>query len=118
MLVAHIAHSFVELFARKSYGLTEINGVEVMYFQRYHHYVVSRLVVHDNLAVAVVDNASRRVNGLAKESVGVGVILIFIVGDLQTEQSHKVYDGNDYDKAADYVFAFFKIIVFSHVGKV
>lgn len=117
MLVAHIAHSFVELFAGESYGLTEIDGVEIMYFPRNHHYVISRLIVHDNLAVAVVDNASRRINGFAQERVRVGVILVFVVGYLQAEQPDKINDGNDYYKAANHIFAFFKIIVFSHVGK-
>ncbi len=85
-----------------------------MHVARNHHHIIGRLVVDNKRIVTVVDHTARGVYRLAEECIVVGVIFIFVILDLQPEQTAHVDYSDDYDEAADYVFPFLKLIIFAH----
>ncbi len=94
--------------------IAEIDRVKLLYIARYHHHIVCRLVVDHKFSVAVTYHSPRWIEGFAHERVGVGKLLVITVHHLQIEQPHDIYEDNDYNESADYVFTFFEFVVFSH----
>ena len=87
-----------------------------MHIPRNHHYVICRLVEDNQRVVAVVDKSARGVDGLFQESVVVGVVLVFGIGNLESVEPEQVDKGYDDDKTADNIFPFFQSIVFTHIS--
>lgn len=113
--VAHVGETLAEFLGSQRQNPAKIKGVERLDVARYHHYIVGRLVINDKPVVAVVDYSARRIDRPVEESVGVGVIFIFCIHDLKAEKPYQVNGRNNNDEPADYIFAFFEIIVFSHL---
>ena len=95
-------HPAVELIASDVQGLTEVERIEVVFgFIHHHHDVVSRLIVHQQLAVTVGDDTSRGVFYLFQKCVRVGTLLVVVAGYLQLKQSDDVYHHNEYGHSAN-----------------
>ena len=96
-------------------SLAEVGRVEWLHVARDEHHVVCGLVVYNKLAVAVVHKAARGEYRLLEEGIGIGRLLVALIVELQVEEPDGIYESDDKDKTADYIFAFFEFIIFSHV---
>ena len=86
----------VKLFTGDTKGFTELEGVEVVPGLIHHHHDIIRgLVVDQQLAVAVLDDASRGVGNLLQKSVGVGVLLVVVAHQLKGKQTDDIDDDNE-----------------------
>ena len=114
--VAHVGEALAQLLGGDVERGAEVERVEGLHVAGNEHDVVGRLVEHHELAVAVVDEAARRIHRLFQKRVAVGALLVAAVVDLQVEQAHKIYERYQGYETAYYVFSLFEIIVFSHGG--
>ena len=62
----------------------------VLGFVHHHHDIVSRLVIHQQLAVTVVDTATGRIFNFLEKGIGVGTLLIVVTGNLEHKQPDDV----------------------------
>ena len=115
-LVLHVGYTLVKLGTGNLQGVAKVYRVKGLHVLGHHHQVIGGLVIHDQLAVAVVDEPSRGVQGLLDESVAVGILLVGTVIDLQFKEPQDVDNRNQYNEASNDVFPFFKVIIFSHGG--
>ena len=113
--VLHVLHALVELLAGDTQRAAEVERIEGTHLAHNHHHVVGRLVEHQQLAGAVVDEASRGILGLFQEGIAVGILLVIVVEYLQRKEAHDVDTGYRQHDAPDYIFAFGQLIIFSHV---
>ncbi len=114
--VFHVGHAAVELFACDVEGGAEIECIERFDLARDKHDIIGRLVEHHQFAVAVIDYAARRIYRFFQECVGIGRLLVLHFIYLQVEKTHKINQRYQDNETAYYIFPFFEIIVFSHVG--
>lgn len=84
-------------------GVGQHQCVEPLDFPRGDKDVVGYFVADDDLAVAVVDDASGRVDDVIDHRVVRRVDLVLVVNDLDVEQFSE-YDGGDHQKAYDQGF--------------
>ena len=75
------------------------------------HHVVSRLVIDEQLAVAVGDGASGRILDAFKECVRVGTNFEVLAEQLQREESEQINKDDDYCSTANDVFALRKLVI-------
>ena len=86
----------VEIFASDIQRLAKIKGIKtILRLVHYHHDVISRLVIHQQLTITVVDAATRRILYLFQESVRVGTFLVVVTGNLKCKQTDDIDDHND-----------------------
>ena len=90
--VFQVFHTLVEFLAGDSECIAEVDGVEGLNVARNHHHIVGGLIEHNQTSVAVVDEPTRRVDGLLHEGVAVGILFIGAVANLQDEQLNYIDD--------------------------
>ena len=61
----------------------------------HHHDIVGRLVIHQQLTVAIVDTTTRRILYLLEESIGVGTLLIVVTGYLERKEADDIDHHNE-----------------------
>ena len=87
------SHTTVEFFTRNIHHIAEIGSIQVVLgLVHHHHNVVGRLIIDQQLTVAVVDTTTGWIFYLFQESVRVGTLLIVIARNLQLEQTKDIYD--------------------------
>ena len=111
--VLDVVHPLDEKLLGNAQGVAEIHGVETpLFLVHHHHNVVGRLVVDKQLAVAVVDDATRGILHLLEKGVAVGTLPVVVAHHLEREQPDDV-DGHNRDSyTTDDKASFFEIIVF------
>jgi len=114
--VLHVGHEPVELFAGDVQRAAEVGRVKVAHFARHEGDVVGRLVEHQQLAVAVVDGAARRILHLVEEGVVVGILLIFVRQQLQVYQANQIDEHNEGSRPSNHELPFFEFIILSHAS--
>ena len=112
--VLDVGHQLVELFAGDVQRAAEVGGVQVGHLAGDKGHVVGGLVEHQQLAVAVVDGAARRILHLVEEGVVVGILLVFVRQNLQVEEADQVHQHDEDSRTCNHVFPFLQIIVFWH----
>ena len=105
-------HAVVELLTSNVEGIAELSGIEsAACLVHDDHDVVGRLVEHQQLAVAVGDNAARWEVDFLEEGVGVGALLIVVAGNLEHKQAHNVDGYNQYSHPANDIATILKGVV-------
>ena len=100
--VLDIVHTTDEELLGDTQRLAELEGIDVtLLFVHHHHDVIGRLVVDQQIAVAIVDDTTRGIVYLLEESVTVGIALVVIAHQLQREEADDVYHDNDDCHASD-----------------
>ena len=95
-------------------GTGELECVEFGHVPRGHEYVVADGVAHQNLAVAVVDHPSGRVDVGVDHGVVGRVLLVLVVDDLDVEQLSEQQQGERRETYQEFVFAvYFHFWLFS-----
>ena len=97
-------------------GSAEVERVHALLLFHDDHDVVRRLVVDEQLAAAVHDQAARGVLYLFEEGVRVGVLFVVVAHHLQGEQAYEVDDDDEDRSPADDVFPVAELDVFGHVS--
>ncbi len=114
VLVAHIGKALAQIVGCDVERAAEVERVERLHIARYEHHVIGRLIVHHQLALAVIHQSARGVHRLFQEGVAVGRALVPLVVELQVKQPADIYQRDKHDKPADDILAFLEFIVFSH----
>ena len=78
----------------------------------YDHDVIGRLVVYQQLAVAVADDAARGELHLLQEGIRVGILLVVIAHQLQGEEPDDIHDDDDCCHGADDILPIVVVGVF------
>ena len=90
--VLDVVHALDKKLLGDAQGVTELKGVQVAFlFVHNNHDVVSRLIVNQQLAVAVIDDATRRVLHFLEKSVTIGIALVVIAQQLKRKEPHDVH---------------------------
>ena len=111
-VVLNVVHALYEELFRDAKRVAKLKRVDAsLCFVHHDHNVVSRLIVHEQSAVAVVDGTTRRVFDFLEEGVGVGVLLVVVAKQLQREETHDVDNDNSRCHESDYVAPFLKVII-------
>ncbi len=112
--VTHILHALHEVLGSDVDGTAKVERIEILDVARDNHHIISRLVIYYKTSVTVIDYATRRIDGLAQKSVGVGRVLVFVLHHLEVEEAYHIYYSNyNYESAYD-ILPFGQVIVFSH----
>ncbi len=70
----------------------EVERVHAALVVHHYHNIIRRLVVDEQVAVAVVNQAARGIQYFFAEGVRVGILFIVVAKQLQGEKAHKVYE--------------------------
>ena len=87
----------------------EVERINAALVVHHYHNIIGRLVVDEQFAVAVENQAARGVKYFFAESVGVGILLIVVAEQLQGEEAHKVHDDDTDGNAADNELSIFQL---------
>ena len=110
----HLLPTVVKFGTADLQRVAEVDGVKRHDILGNHHQVILGRVIHDQIAVTVIDESARRIDYLLHECIVVGMSLVGAVQQLQLHQADDVDEHNSHDKAADDKLAFLQIIIFSH----
>ena len=100
--VLDVFHPAVELLTADVQRLAEVQRVQMVFrLVHHHHDVVGRLVIHQQLAVTVGDDASRRIFYLLQEGIRVGTLLVVVARNLQLKQTDDVYHHDEDGDTSD-----------------
>ena len=110
-IVLYVVHALDEVFLGDAERLAEFGSVDTaLCLVHHHHDVVGRLVVYEQLAVAVVYGTARRKLHLLEEGVGVGVLLVVVAHELEGEQTNYVHRDNCHGYTSNYKATVFECI--------
>ena len=111
--VLDVVHALDEKFLRDAQCLTEFHGVQSSALLVHdHHDVVGGLVVHQQFAVAVGDDAARRIFNLLQESIRVGILLVVVAHQLQREETDDVDRNDEHGHTTYHIAAVVEIKIF------
>ena len=114
--VAHIGHTLLEIFARNAKRPAQVDSIYIGHFARNHSDIIRRLVVDQQIAVPVKHVPTCRILHPFQKSITVGISLVIIVQDLQTEQPYYIYEYDQYRYAAYNIFAILiYTVTFRHI---
>ena len=99
-----------QLLHRQLQQLAEAGRVELLNLAGHHHQVVYGRVLHQNLAVAVIDQAPVGHLHQALERVAVGGQLIAAVEHLDVEEAGPKHQCHRQEDGVDHVFAAFEVL--------
>src|SRR5690554_4216210 len=100
-VVADFLKEVADLFQGQTQGLTEGQGIERCYFAGYDHEVVNRLVGHQKLAVAIVDESPGGILSELALGVALGIKLIGRVDHLQHKEADDVDQSDEHKGDVD-----------------
>ena len=102
--VLDVGHALDEELLRDAESLAEFHGVQsACLLVHDDHDVVSRLVIDEQFAVSVGDDAARGVLNLFQEGIRVGIFLVVVAQQLKREQAHDVDDDNQCRHATNHI---------------
>ena len=101
-ILACLLHALLEVLEVDAEAPAEIGRVEVLNHARNDHQVVHSLVVHQQLAVAVVDEAARRILRHIAQRLPPRQITVFRVEQLQHRQPPYEQDAHDDEDGLDH----------------
>ena len=102
----------MEILYRDAECVAERKRVERRHILRDQHYIVGRLIEHEQTSVAVIYQSAGRVDDTPQECVAYGILLVAVVGNLEIEEPYYVYRYEQYDKAPYYIFSFIETVIF------
>ena len=98
--VLDIVHALDEIFFCDAKRLTEVKRVKMATLLVHdHHDIVGRLIVHQQLSVAISNDATARILNLLEESIGIGAFAVVVTHELEREQTDDVDRNNEYGHA-------------------
>ena len=108
-------HPAVELFPCDIQGITQIKGIQVILRLIHHHHdVISRLIEHQQFAIAIGDIPTRREIHLLQKGIRVGTFLVIITSNLERKKTDDINNHDDNGHRSDDIFPFSKIVFFLH----
>ena len=114
--VLDVVHTLDEKLLGDAQGIAEVHRVEtVLLLVHHHHQVVRRLVIYHQLAISVVDSATRRVLYLLEEGITVGIFLIVVAHNLERKETYHIDDDNSYRHTTYHKPTLIKIIIYHSV---
>ena len=106
-------HTLHKLLTADAQCLAELKGVQmVAHLVDHHHDVVGRLVVDEQLSVAVGDDATRGKLHFLQEGVAVCTLLVVLTRNLQGEETYDIDRDDDYGHGTDDILTVFECVVF------
>ena len=92
-------------------GPAYISRVYARLFRHHHHDVIGRLVVDEQLAVAVHDGATGRKLHPLEKGIRVGILFEILAHELQEKQPCNIHKDDDGGNAANHILALLQLIV-------
>lgn len=90
ILVAHVGKPLTQLLGSNLESLAEIKSIKILHILGDEHYVIGRLIVHHQLAVAVIKDASRGIYRLTQIGIGVSRVLVGRIKYLEIYKAHNI----------------------------
>ena len=106
-------HPCIEVLAGDVERLTEFHRVKMMLrLVDHHHDVVGRLVINHQFTIAGSNDAPRGIVYLLEESVGVGILLVVVAHQLESEQAYDINGDNEHRHATNHILPIFNSVFF------
>ena len=105
-------HSLLESLLGNAQGVAEVHRIQTSLLLLHHHHdIIGRRIIHHQLAVSVVDSATRRKLYLLQEGIGIGILLIILTHNLKRKETNGVYDYNCYSHTTNHILTLIKIVI-------
>ena len=109
-------HSLLKHFASDTQRVAKVESIEVLHLAHRHHQVVGWLVIHQQVAVAVVNLSTCRIDGLGEEGVVARHSLILVIHNLKVEQTQNVNEEDQQNQSSNYKATFFEFKIVLHAS--
>ena len=105
------------VFGREAHHFAELESVDAYLVVHDDHDIVRGLVVYEQAALAVENEAARGKLYVFAEGVGVGVLLVIVAHQLQCEETQQVDDDHYDDDAGNHKLPVGEIHFTGHIGR-
>ena len=92
-------------------GIAQVHRINALLFLHHHHYVIGRLIVHQQFAVAVDYGTTGREKDMFEESIAVGILLEILAKQLQGEEPEDICEYDYAGDAPQHILAFAQFIL-------
>ena len=114
-LVLHFPDAFLEIVRCNVQCAAQIQRIQILNFLHHHGHIVCRLVIDQQVSVAVIHHPTARILGFIEESIAVRILFIVLAHNLKRKKAYQENQHNQYDRPSQHILPLLQIKISFHL---